>query len=99
MKDCFPLQVAQHSLLFKWQGQNAALNPVLFVSHLDVVPATVGSHSGWSKDPFSGEVTDKWATAVFLLLDSNIPHDAECVLQSHMGEGGHGSQVHGHCFA
>lgn len=55
------VQVAQHSLLLRWNGQNDALQPVLFVSHMDVVPATEGSHSDWSKEPFSGQLADKWA--------------------------------------
>ena len=54
-----PAQVAHHSLLIKWLGSNPALNPVLFVSHLDVVPATEGSSSEWSRPPFGGEVHDK----------------------------------------
>ena len=52
-------QAADHSLLIRWQGSNPALNPVLFVSHLDVVPATEGSSSEWSRPPFGGEVHDK----------------------------------------
>ena len=58
------LQVAQHSLLFRWEGGNAALNPVLFVSHMDVVPATEGDHSGWNRNPFGGEIADKWAAVI-----------------------------------
>lgn len=52
-------QVADYSLLIRWQGSIPALNPVLFVSHLDVVPATEGSSSEWSRSPFGGEVHDK----------------------------------------
>ena len=52
-------QVAQHSLLFKWSGHHFNLNPVLFVSHIDVVPATEGHQSDWSSGPFSGDVTEK----------------------------------------
>lgn len=52
-------KVAEHSLLIKWQGSNQSLDPVLFVSHMDVVPATEGPSSEWSKAPFGGEVSDK----------------------------------------
>lgn len=54
-----PAQVAEFSLLIRWQGKNPALNPVLFVSHLDVVPATEGDSSEWSRPPFSGDIHDK----------------------------------------
>ena len=52
-------QVAEHSLLIRWQGKDASLDPVLFVSHLDVVPATEGVSSEWSQPPFGGVVHDK----------------------------------------
>lgn len=42
-----------HSLLYTWQGEDAALKPVLLMAHQDVVPA---DGQGWSVDPFSGEV-------------------------------------------
>lgn len=54
-----PAQVAEFSLLIRWQGSNTALNPVLFVSHLDVVPATEGDSSEWSRPPFGGDIHDK----------------------------------------
>ena len=52
-------QVADHSLLIRWQGKDLALDPVLFVSHLDVVSATEGASSEWSQPPFGGVVHDK----------------------------------------
>ncbi|KAL3142393.1 hypothetical protein ABBQ38_002728 [Trebouxia sp. C0009 RCD-2024] len=52
--------VAEFSLLIRWQGSNTALNPVLFVSHLDVVPATEGDSSEWSRPPFGGDIHDNF---------------------------------------
>ena len=41
------------SLLFKWSGQNKA-EPVLFMSHQDVVEAT----GQWKHEPFSGHIDE-----------------------------------------
>jgi carboxypeptidase PM20D1 len=40
------------SLLYKWEGKNSALKPVILTAHMDVVPA-VGIDS-WTHPPFSG---------------------------------------------
>ena len=55
----FAAQVAEHSLLIQWQGRDTSLKPVLFVSHIDVVPATEGFSSEWTRPPFGGEIFDK----------------------------------------
>lgn len=47
--------VANFSLLYTWRGTNAALPPVVLLSHLDVVPAEAG---GWTHGPFSGDIAD-----------------------------------------
>ncbi|DBA81464.1 TPA: hypothetical protein ACH3X1_007247 [Trebouxia sp. C0004] len=52
--------IAEHSLLIQWQGRDMSLKPVLFVSHIDVVPATEGVSSEWSKPPFGGEIFDNF---------------------------------------
>ena len=43
------------SHIFKWQGQNSRLSPILLMAHLDVVPVEDGG-SKWSVDPFSGKI-------------------------------------------
>jgi carboxypeptidase PM20D1 len=48
--------LAGHSLLFRWPGRNEALNPVLLMNHMDVVP--VLSPELWQRPAFSGEVHD-----------------------------------------
>jgi carboxypeptidase PM20D1 len=43
------------SLLLKWPGKQAKLNPVLLVGHLDVVPA---DSAHWTHPPFAGRIAD-----------------------------------------
>lgn len=44
--------------LYRWQGSNSALQPVLFASHYDVVPVEESSLGQWQQPPFSGAVVD-----------------------------------------
>jgi carboxypeptidase PM20D1 len=44
---------SEFSLLYKWQGSNLSLKPVILMAHMDVVPA--GEAKLWTKPPFSGE--------------------------------------------
>ncbi|MEW5299378.1 MAG: hypothetical protein WDW36_002401 [Sanguina aurantia] len=46
------------SLLIQWRGTDPALLPVLYVSHYDVVPVTVGSERDWHHPPYAGVVKD-----------------------------------------
>jgi len=43
-----------YSLLYKWEGTNTALKPILLMSHLDVVPVDASTSSQWRYPPFSG---------------------------------------------
>lgn len=47
-----------YSLLYTWQGKNPDLDPVLFTSHLDVVPADPVTLDQWTYPPFSGKIAD-----------------------------------------
>lgn len=51
-------KVAEHTLLFKWQGSNGSLKPILLTAHYDVVPVVPGSESDWHYPPFNGTVAD-----------------------------------------
>ena len=42
------------NLLVKWKGKNSKLNPIILISHLDVVPA----EGKWTYPPFSGTIVD-----------------------------------------
>lgn len=48
-------RAAGGSLLLKWPGKQAMLNPVLLMGHLDVVPA---DSAHWTHPPFSGQIED-----------------------------------------
>jgi len=50
--------VNQLSLLYYWKGNNRQLPPVLFASHLDVVPVDEATLSTWHVQPFAGEIKD-----------------------------------------
>lgn len=45
--------VSDLSLLYKWEGTDPELKPVILMAHIDVVPA--GEADSWEKPPFSGE--------------------------------------------
>ena len=48
--------VDEFSLLLTWPGTDKRLDPLLLISHLDVVPA--GDVGAWTVPPFSGSVRD-----------------------------------------
>lgn len=50
--------VADYSLLYTWPGRKPDLPPILFLSHLDVVPVEPGTRGEWTKPPFSGAIAD-----------------------------------------
>lgn len=45
------------ALVFRWQGLQPDLAPLLLLAHLDVVPVDPGTESEWSQPPFSGAIT------------------------------------------
>ena len=48
------------SLLYTWVGKNPELEPIMLISHLDVVPADESEGSGWTYAPFNGELTEDY---------------------------------------
>ena len=46
------------SLLYRWQGADPRREPILLMSHLDVVPVEAGTEVRWLHPPFSGAVAD-----------------------------------------
>ena len=49
--------VNDYSLLYTWEGTNPDLQPIMLISHLDVVPADEDDPA-WEHPPFSGELAD-----------------------------------------
>ena len=52
------LDQLEHSLLFKWQGSDANLAPILFEGHHDVVPIIPGTENLWQEKPFAGVISN-----------------------------------------
>ena len=52
-KECEKIDI-DGNLLVKWKGKNPKLDPIILISHLDVVPA----EGNWKYPPFSGTIVD-----------------------------------------
>ncbi len=52
------LVLVNQSMLYKWQGSDDALKPILITGHYDVVPVIPGSEKNWQQPPFSGNIVD-----------------------------------------
>jgi carboxypeptidase PM20D1 len=50
--------VGGFSLLYRWPGSDPAAQPILLMSHLDVVAVPHDEESRWTHSPWSGEVAD-----------------------------------------
>lgn len=50
--------VSKYSLFYTWPGSDSSLEPILLMSHTDVVPIAPGTMQDWEEDPFSGKVAD-----------------------------------------
>ena len=44
------------SLLYTWEGREAATRPILLTAHMDVVPIEPGTEGQWTQPPFGGAV-------------------------------------------
>ena len=66
LKKSFPLvdslltleKINTYSLLYKWQGSDASLKPILLMAHQDVVPVDPVTLPGWAHPPFDGVIKD-----------------------------------------
>ncbi|HSQ37723.1 MAG TPA: M20/M25/M40 family metallo-hydrolase [Acidimicrobiia bacterium] len=52
--------VADHSLLYTWEGADPAALPVLLMGHLDVVGVEPGTEADWDHPPFAGERDEEY---------------------------------------
>ncbi|NKF21069.1 M20 family peptidase [Solimonas marina] len=50
--------VGKHGLLYRWDGSDPKLPPVLLLAHQDVVPVEQAALSRWHHAPFSGDIAD-----------------------------------------
>jgi len=50
--------IGGHTLFYTWEGTDASLDPVLLMSHIDVVPIAPGTEDQWEHPPFSGAIAD-----------------------------------------
>jgi len=50
--------VEQYSLLYTWVGVQPDLPAVVYLAHLDVVPADPASLAAWTYPPFEGQIAD-----------------------------------------
>ncbi len=46
-----------HNLVFRWEGKDPSLAPLLLLAHLDVVPVDPETKDQWNYPPFSGAVS------------------------------------------
>ncbi len=53
-------EVVGLSLLFTWEGCDPALEPILLMGHLDVVPVEPGTERNWTHPPFSGSIDGRF---------------------------------------
>lgn len=50
--------VAGYSLLYRWEGKDKTVNPVIFMAHQDVVPIEEETTHLWTANPFGGDRRD-----------------------------------------
>lgn len=50
--------VGQYSLLYRWPGTDPSAQPILLMSHLDVVPVPAAETARWEYGPWKGVVAD-----------------------------------------
>lgn len=52
------LEVTPFSQVWRWDGQQSSMAPILLLAHLDVVPAEEEATQNWRYAPFSGQIAD-----------------------------------------
>lgn len=50
--------IADYSLVYRIEGRDPSLEPVLFMGHMDVVPVDPATAGDWSQPPFGGVIED-----------------------------------------
>jgi len=52
--------INEYSLLYRWDGKNSDLKPVILTAHYDVVPVEKESLEKWTEDPFGGRIDESF---------------------------------------
>lgn len=47
-------KISKASLLYEWTGERSDVEPIAFLSHMDVVPVAAGTESDWTHPAFDG---------------------------------------------
>lgn len=79
LEETFPLihqklsleKINTYSLLYKWQGTDTTLKPIILMSHQDVVPVDEPTLKQWEAGPFEGKITDTHIIGRGTLDDKN----------------------------
>jgi carboxypeptidase PM20D1 len=75
------------SLLYRWQGSDPALAPILLIAHMDVVPGDMGTTANWTHGPFSGDVADGYIWGRGTLDDKSAVMGALEAVEYLLGQG------------
>lgn len=46
------------TLLYRWEGSDPSLKPIILMAHQDVVPVTPGTEADWKHQPFGGVIAE-----------------------------------------
>ncbi|MFK7908588.1 MAG: M20/M25/M40 family metallo-hydrolase [Chitinophagales bacterium] len=90
--------IGGYSLVYKWQGTNPELQPVLLMAHYDVVPVEEDRLNKWNCVPYNGEIIDGYVCGRGTLDDK---HNVMGILEAinlHLQEGFQPSRTHYLCF-
>ncbi|MCP5091485.1 MAG: M20/M25/M40 family metallo-hydrolase [Gammaproteobacteria bacterium] len=52
------MRLGGYTLLYRWEGSDSSLKPILVTGHYDVVPVIPGSEKQWQHPPFGGDIVD-----------------------------------------
>jgi carboxypeptidase PM20D1 len=74
-------------LLYRWEGSDSSLPPVLFLAHQDVVPIEPGTESKWTHPPFDGVIADGFVWGRGAIDDKGSLVGLFEALESLIGEG------------
>lgn len=74
----------KNALLYKWQGKNTQLKPLVLLAHQDVIPVV---EENWGKGPFSGEIDSEFIWGRGTLDDKGSLISILEAIENLLGEG------------